>query len=742
MANINPPDSKPTLVKVPSNYPMEPQPGKISLLFDANSKDLYHKFDARSYDNGNVLFGSNQPFIYRYPGETPNSILQTFNLQSRTDDVIRVTKFVASGRGLLFVVKQFLLQGFQPFDETNIYNPTEVILSAASNLTAGILDAPKRHIDKSGGLLGGLAGLVGIQVSRSNPPPSTVAAGNGQGGSTMGGLFSGFSLLGSGANREVDVLPVQNYGEGAGLLRAGTALKARSILQLKWGNATGGDGGGFFAYVKNLAKSIIPQVFGSDKQNFKQRADEETYDWMVTFYNKNTANNQIPGAQTGGLSVSLFGINLKKPTTTRISSPITSAAVVLFKQKYFNKSQNDSYIYNKDEVFVKGNDEQSNITKIFDQFVTQEAKLSNASDLVSPAAVVNNTLKSVIDNIGRSGIYKTNITNQDNFLLFSGNPSKQGYNRLHDISNTPYNMKNNPNSVESTYYNNNIRTLDSIINPNKNYGLAGNGRPDTINTITVLDENDYFEGRLSQDIFNGYTNWNPYGDDLIAFFFYDVVNGKYIPFRATIKGISEANNALWDELRFIGRADALYSYAGFTRNLSFSFTVVINSLIELMPVWNRLNYLASSVKPSRYTQKDQGDNIFNRFIVPPMFMLTIGDLYKYQPIILTTVNISIPESAVWELTNDINWKEWSYMANMIQSKNDLIGKVGQVPREVDVSIACNLLEKELPQVGHSHFGHSIIDEKGEKVQGGVPYLPSIGNFSINIREDSESIPRG
>jgi len=815
MGNVNPPDSKPSLVKVPSNYPMVPQPGKVSILFDANKNDLYHKFDANDYDNGNG-FGFTQPYVYRYPTDRQIG----FGVGSGVDDVVRVTKFVASGRGLMFVAKQFLLQGFQPFDETNIYNPTEVILSAASNLTYGILGKPKRHLDTSGGLLGGLAGLVGIQVSRSQPPPSTVAAGDGSGGSSEGKLFGGFSLLGNaGGNREAEVLPVRNFGEGAGLLRAKDANRARSILQTRWGaDSSQAGGGGFTSFLKGIVKSVIPQVFGSDKQNYEQRADDIAYDWMIKYYNDNTAINRVTGVKSGPeIGISFMGFSLKKPNTFRLGTQMTNAVTEQFKQRFF-KTKEKTYLY-KDEVFVQGEDEQSNTLKIYkdsyykdnseglegqrdtyfdvkswkpvdgespietaykdysedgksvkstdlvgksfynetyeglesefypsfdninskkanNRSVSQNTKLNDVSTDDTPASRINNSLQEVIKNIARSGIYSTNITNKDNFLLLSGNPSKQGYDRLHDIAKTPYNMKNNPNSVESTYYNDNVRTVDSIINPNKNIGLAGNGRPDKINTLTILDN----DKKVKEILMKEYTEWKPYEDDLIAFFFYDVVNGKYIPFRATVKGISESNNALWDELRFVGRADAIYSYSGFTRNLTFSFTVVVNSLLELYPVWKRINYIASSVKPSGYTKKVQNDNATNRFVIPPMFMLTIGDLYKYQPVVMTAVTMAVPDNAVWEIVPENSTEDWSHMANMIKSSVPK-GRIGQVPREVEVTVACNLLEKERPQVGRSHYAHTVVNDNYDAIVG-EEYLPSPEKFSINIREDSEEFPKG
>ena len=50
-------DMVPKSVKIPAGFPGEPTPGKISLLFEANKYDIYHKFNAKSFDNGNVLFG-------------------------------------------------------------------------------------------------------------------------------------------------------------------------------------------------------------------------------------------------------------------------------------------------------------------------------------------------------------------------------------------------------------------------------------------------------------------------------------------------------------------------------------------------------------------------------------------------------------------------------------------------------------------------------------------------------------
>ncbi len=800
MANINPTNSKPSLVNVPFDFPMEPSPGKINILFDANKSNLYHKFNARNYDNGNVLFGSNQPYIYRYPDEPISDLRQIggqgLPLGLGVDDLTRMSKFIGSGRGLIFVAKQFLLQGFQPFDETNIYNPTEVILSATSNLTGGILGSPKRHVDKSGGLLGALASLVGVGISRGDPPPSTVAGG-------------------SGNNRESEVLPVQNYGNGAGLLRAKTANKARSILQSKWGPSSGGSTGGILSFVTGLAKSMFPQLSGTEKQDYKQRADDVTYEWMVNYYNNITSEGLSRGTKTSGLSISFMGIGLNRIKTNNSLVQTSKKNLELFKQKYYSDVNGETKLYNIDGAFRKNEDDaKSEIQQKFDDYgygegiqelenqkdtyfntknwkiedgrsvieesykkfkkngevvtskeltdqskfvntydeknnpvwftgfkndkanalntrpPSENTKINKIIDSDSPAAQINDSLQRVIKNIGNSQIYTVEHSNVDTWLLSSGKPTKQGYDRLFDMSSTPYNMKNNPNSVESEYYNNNVASLDSIINPNKNFGFSGNSRADKINTLVVLDKNR----KIKEQLVSRYTEWKPYEDDLIAFFFYDVVNEKYIPFRATVKGISESNNALWDELRFMGRSDALYSYTGFTRNLSFSFTVVVNSLIELYPVWQRVNYIASSGKPANYTKKVQNGNVTNRFAIAPMFMLTIGDLYKYQPVVLTSVSINIPENASWETQAENSTEDWSYLSKIVKSSVNK-KRIGQLPREIEVSVACNVLEKERPIVGGNHFGHApgSDNDSGYNQPTNVEHLPAPQGMSKNIR---------
>ena len=256
---------------------------------------------------------------------------------------------------------------------------------------------------------------------------------------------------------------------------------------------------------------------------------------------------------------------------------------------------------------------------------------------------------------------------------------------------------------------------------NRGKGFAGTGKSDYVNSLQILTRTD-LDGTDAQG-FNpggGMVQYKPYESDQIAFYFHDLVNGKYIPFRATVKGLNEQLTADWSPVNYIGRADTLYNYTGFKRTISFNFQIVAMSISELMPMWKRINYLASLTKPSKYTPYEIESQISN-FITPPLITFTIGDMYKEQPLILQTVGITIPEDALWETVSEkySDGNDWSYLNGKIiwdKSKNQ--GFVAQFPRECDITISGVLLEQERPQTGKNNFG-GIGDENA-------------GNFSRNL----------
>lgn len=660
----------PALVKnVPPNYPNRPAPGKISLLFNSNSTDIYHKFSP--YTSGDSIFGlfpNRQPFVYRFVDEAHKSLFNTLpkavktlvntvNVPAAVDDVIRVSKFSISPQGVIYNAKQIVLQTLNSFDETRIYNPLSPLLATVQPASIGLLNRPTRHIELSfNGALNALGlSFTGIGLLSNIAPSSTV---------------------GSAA------LPNSNKQDGKGLLRGGDANRASTTLNNKW-QGSPGILGSLLTGITNIARNAASTLFGGfNKSSGQFRADEKTYDLMI-------GSNKIP-IQRWVAKNNVYGTVLQ---VTKDGSAKSSEMISSF---------ND--FVDKNNIFPSK----------FDNIQSENVKN------------VNENLKKVISSINTKTLGSYNVlTNTYSRLLSSGQietPAASGYGRISSIktnAGTPknqygvgldYSSLSGPKPIDNHFSSRNLR-------------IATTFTSDGLNRLGVIQKNQSVPSEV-QSVFPGWKKWEPYEDDLIAFFFYDVVNQKYIPFRATVKSISEGNTAIWDELRFIGRSDLLFSYGGFSRTLSFTFNVVINSVTELLPSWQKINYIASSVKPSNYTSNGKIGGPFNRFIVPPMFMLTIGDLYKFQPMVITSVNVNIPDDASWETLNEQNSTEWSYLTKIIKSPN--LGKrYAQLPKEVEIVITCNLLEKERSILGGSHFGHA-------------PKPDDFGQFNIETKEPNLS----
>ena len=61
--------------------------------------------------------------------------------------------------------------------------------------------------------------------------------------------------------------------------------------------------------------------------------------------------------------------------------------------------------------------------------------------------------------------------------------------------------------------------------------------------------------------------------DFVPLKFRDMVNGKWIIFRAILESVSDTASPEYAEERYIGRPDKVYVYQGTTREISFTFDV-------------------------------------------------------------------------------------------------------------------------------------------------------------------------
>lgn len=711
MANQSP---RPILpINVPVNYPTVPTPGKIQTLFAANKRDLYHKLSPYGYD---TFFGikTRQPFIYTYPDEVnktnPNNLFIVDLYNRSITDVKRVAKFMGSQNGILFIGKQFLLQTGNAFNETRIWNPTSPIVAAGMGLNLWAV-RPQRNVDTSD-LLGSLLGSLGsgIRSIFTNSPPKPPAG-------TMG----------------AKALPTNNSTGGKGLLRGGTADAALIQLNQKWTvPSTKGLGfaGAVGSFLRTTFGNFIPKT-----QTGARRADEATYGLMLGSGTGETGTFTYLGANgevIGGVQQLWFGGTvqiMRRSLTGPPPKPLNWTRMFMLpnaRTTFIAPSLNDSiqgqsvgyelidnskpvkygnYVgTSQDQTLEGGSDVLIQQTMYLDQNNKYASKFTNKQD--PQVRNMREAMEKVLKQIEASKIYKVDPTFRGTVVSF--NHATFGYDRI--AARTPSSPKY---TVLDDYRSRNVRVLENQNSSDparRSKKMASTRQFDGLNTLTVLNKSRAIDNGLIP----GWTEWRPYEDDQIAFYFYDVVNEKYIPFRAIIRGLQETDSANWEELSFLGRADRLYSYSGFNRSLTFNFTVHISSLVELAPTWQRINYLMSMVKPANYTTPSRtASGLYTRFMVPPMVMVTIGDMYKNQPIILASAGITIPDTATWETLNSANSTEWAYLADSIKAPK-IEKRYGQLPLTAEISINAYILEQERAITGASHFGRAPHTEQYEE----------------------------
>jgi hypothetical protein len=727
---------------LPSGFNNLREPGELSVLYAQNSDAIYNKYKLQTdYNNGLLRFGPRQPFITVNPNNARKGVNGLKRYESRAlpigsalQDVVRVSKFSVSGNGVIFLGKQLVLQGLNTFNETKIYNPLMPILASTSIASFGIIPSPTRHIEPNlGGVLGALGlGAVSnaLGLNKPTPPKGTVGAG---------------------------ALPSINKAGGKGLIRGSTATNANKNFQNTWG---GGKSAGFLSGVGNFFKSST--LFGAfipvgQPNGEKYKVGESTYGIMAstravfeqppgtlkhTFDKKviqkwyaGTSDNTVRKGDTDE-TTGVRGRYFRQADGTYLligkRGPWEGTSIGTFPKVFGQEVQlslrSDAYQFYGRAVGhnIEPNQEFKNSEMLINLAYYADSKQkypTKFTDKESDAVKnIEDNLKQVLTNIESAGY--TVVKQSDSELInpqFS-NAVFKGYDFISQLTKDPYAQQkgtspfNYGNGGYLTKFRGDKRK--QLLDDEDGKGFSGAKYSDKINLLSVLS-GSVFDDKYTED------------SDLIKFYFYDVVNDKYIPFRATVTGLNENLNADWTAIEYIGRADKLQSYKGFSRTLSFKFNVVANSIKELLPMWQRINYLVGLTKPANYTQGGQTtSNIYSKFIIPPLVKFTIGDIYKYQPAVIKSVGMNIPDNCVWETFSEeyAEKNDWTYLNGIIKLNNSK-NTYAQFPRECELNLSLDLLEKERPIAGGNNFGNAwrVLDKNGDYIngidinqQGGLP----------------------
>ena len=148
-------------------------------------------------------------------------------------------------------------------------------------------------------------------------------------------------------------------------------------------------------------------------------------------------------------------------------------------------------------------------------------------------------------------------------------------------------------------------------------------------------------------------NIHPYGTDLpdsvsdfIKFKFKDIVNNKYIIFRAILSGISDAITPEWSGTQYIGRPDKVYVYKGAERKVSFTFEIFPKTKQEFPVLMEKLNYLIGLCYPS-FTPDNR--------MIAPFIELTLGDMFKNTPGFLDSLSVDVDDNSPWEIDEGLQF---------------------------------------------------------------------------------------
>jgi hypothetical protein len=207
--------------------------------------------------------------------------------------------------------------------------------------------------------------------------------------------------------------------------------------------------------------------------------------------------------------------------------------------------------------------------------------------------------------------------------------------------------------------------------------LLGNYKPvDFINALPIYKSTSV-------------TSKNEYKNDLVKFRIAILDNGPsqekyFIHFRAFLNSFSDSYGADWKSLEYMGRGEKFFKYSGFSRDITLSFTVAALSKQELIPMYKKLNFLASSLAPS-YSEKG--------YLRGNIAYLTVGSYCFELPGVINSLDYEIPKEAPWEIAISLKNNEGNGVGSQFDDDT-----VREVPHMIEVSMKFTPIHTFRPEI--------------------------------------------
>lgn len=117
-------------------------------------------------------------------------------------------------------------------------------------------------------------------------------------------------------------------------------------------------------------------------------------------------------------------------------------------------------------------------------------------------------------------------------------------------------------------------------------------------------------------------------------------NNKVLVFRmANFTGFTDSVTPTFSDSKYFGRAEPYYQYQGVSRNVSFSFDVVVHNPQDIYVIYGKVNTLISLAYPHRYTDTNM--------IEPNILKLSIGKYFIKKPFFMTNMTITGGDETIY-----------------------------------------------------------------------------------------------
>ena len=118
-------------------------------------------------------------------------------------------------------------------------------------------------------------------------------------------------------------------------------------------------------------------------------------------------------------------------------------------------------------------------------------------------------------------------------------------------------------------------------------------------------------------------------------------NDKVLVFRmANFTGLADTVTPEFTQQKYFGRAEPYYQYSGVTRNISFTFDLVVHNRVDTSVIYSKLNSLISLAYPHKYTN--------NNMIEPNIIKLSIARYIVDKPFFLTNISVTGADDVVYQ----------------------------------------------------------------------------------------------